>query len=480
MAFHTRLQFFTYAILLILLFNITPAEAIHTVRVVSGLSLPVFVTAAPGDTTRLFIIEQRSGSTGRIRILRHDSLLTRPFLSVSNLATGTEEGLLGLAFNPDYAINGYFYVHYTRASDLSIVIERFHVSSDPDSADAASGDTLMIVPHPFTNHNGGMLAFGQDGYLYMGFGDGGSGYDPGNRAQSDTCLLGKILRIDVNNGNPYAIPPTNPFVNSPGVRPEIWAKGVRNPWRWSFDRLTHDLYIGDVGQDSTEEIDFQPANSTGGQNYGWRCMEGFRCTGLTGCTCNDPSLTLPVYTYNHTGGRCAILGGYVYRGCAVPSLLGTYFFADLCSNQIWSFQFVNDSVTNFQDRTTELQPGGGLTLGSISSFGEDASGELYICDLYDGNIFKIMPDTDPSPDVQNLTAISSDNDLVLHWTAIASPARYNVYRSSAVDAPFPGAGWSLIATDLPGIQGENATSFTDVGVVPSADRYFYTVTATCP
>jgi len=412
--------------------------------------------------------------------MRDDSVLVRPFLSVPNLATDNEEGLLGLAFHPNYAANGYFFVHYTRASDLSVVIERFHVSSDPDSADAASGDTLLVIPHPYTNHNGGMLAFGQDGYLYMGLGDGGSGYDPGNRAQSDTCLLGKILRIDVDHGNPYAIPPTNPWATSPTVRHEIWAKGVRNPWRWSFDGLTHDLYIGDVGQDNHEEIDFQTANSTGGQNYGWRCMEGLSCTGLSGCTCNDPSLTLPIYTYDHSGGRCAILGGYVYRGCAIPSLLGTYFFADLCSNQIWSFRLVNDAISDFQERTTELAPGGGLQIANISSFGQDASGELYICDVYDGNVFKIVPDSTESPFIENLTAISSDNDLVLHWTARASLARYNVYRSANADAPFPGKEWTLIATELSGIQGENAMSYADAEIIPSTGRFFYVVTATCP
>lgn len=475
---HPTIQVLTYAILLACLLRITPAEASHTVSVASGLTRPVLVTAPRGDTTRIFVVEQRNGSTGAIRILRGGSLLTRPFLSVSGVATGNEQGLLGLAFHPNYSSNGYFYVNFTRGSDGATVIERFHVSSDPDSADAISGQTVLTIPQPFANHNGGNLAFGNDGYLYIGMGDGGSGNDPGHRAQSDTTLLGKILRIDIDSAFPYAIPPTNPWATSPTVRHEIWAKGVRNPWRWSFDRLTHDLYIGDVGQDAWEEIDIQPANSPGGQNYGWRCMEGLNCTGLSDCICNDPSLTLPIYNYSHGGGKCSITGGYVYRGCADPGLQGTYFFADFCSNQIWSFRFVNDTITQFQERTAELAPGGGLSITSISSFGEDAFGELYICDLNGGEVFKIVPDSMVTDAVQNLTAISFASDLVLRWTANAGLETYNVYRSSFADAPFPGPEWTQIAFGLPAIQGPNAMTYTDT--TTSADRYFYFVTAVCP
>ncbi|HEY3296366.1 MAG TPA: PQQ-dependent sugar dehydrogenase [bacterium] len=496
-------QLLTCAYLVICLLKITPAQASHTIRVASGLSRPVLVTAPLGDTARIFIVEQRSGSTGAIRIERNSSVLSRPFLSVPNLATGSEQGLLGLAFHPNYATNGYFFVNYTRSSDGATVIARFHVSSDPDSADAASGQTILTIPQPFANHNGGNLAFGNDGYLYIGMGDGGDANDPGNRAQSDTTLLGKLLRIDVDSAFPYAIPPTNPWA----VRHEIWAKGLRNPWRWSFDRATHDLYIGDVGQGAWEEIDVQAAGSPGGENYGWRCMEGLHCTGLSGCTCNDPALTLPIYNYDHSGGKCAITGGYVYRGCADSALQGTYFFADFCSNQIWSFRYVNGTVTDFQERTAELAPSGGLSITSISSFGQDALGELYICDLDGGEVFKILPDNPVDcnhngradacdiaagfsrdanhngiPDececvaatVQDLTAQPSGNDLLLNWTVGGGLETYTVYRATSVDAPFPGPGWAQIAAGL------TAASFADSGAIAASDRYFYLVTAVCP
>jgi glucose/arabinose dehydrogenase len=481
-----RSLFVTCAIIVIFLVLDASAQTLQTERVASGLTRPVFVTAEAGDTARLFVIEQRSGTTGRIRIIRSGLLVSRPFLSVPNLATGTEQGLLGLAFDPHFATNGYFFINCTRGSDGSTTLLRFRVSSDPDSADAASGDTLLVIPQPYTNHNGGMLAFGPDGYLYMGMGDGGSANDPENRAQSDTSLLGKLLRIDVDSAFPYAIPPTNPWADSPTVRHEIWAKGVRNPWRWSFDRQTHDLWIGDVGQDAWEEIDVQPDGSPGGQNYGWRCMEGFNCTGLTGCTCNDPSLTLPIYNYDHSGGKCAITGGYVYRGCAITGLQGTYFFADFCSNQIWSFRYANNTISEFTDRTAELAPSGGLNIQSISSFGEDANGELYICDLNDGEIFKILPTGTPGDcnciagAVTDLTVYPSGDNIELRWTANSGTATYNVYRAIAADAPFPGVDWTIIAPNLPAVAGPNAMSYTDPGTIPNADRFFYLVTAVCP
>jgi hypothetical protein len=272
---------------------------------------------------------------------------------------------------------------------------------------------VLTISQPFANHNGGWIAFGADGYLYIAMGDGGSGNDPGNRAQDITSqLLGKILRIDVNGDDfpadtarNYASPSTNPFVGVIGDD-EIWAYGLRNPWRNSFDRLTHDLYIADVGQSAVEEIDFQAASSTGGENYGWRCMEGDRCTGFSGCTCNSPSLVLPIHTYTHTGQNCSITGGYVYRGCAISGLGGTYFFADYCSDKIWSFRFDGVNQTEFTDRTVELTPDIG-SISSITSFGEDAYGEIYICDQ-GGEVFKIIP-TDSPPDCNNnLLADSCD------------------------------------------------------------------------
>lgn len=229
---------------------------------------PTCITHAGDGSGRLFIVEQ----AGRIRIIQSNSVLTLPFLDIaSRIATGGERGLLGLAFSPGFSTNGQCYVNYTRTNDGAIVVSRFQITADPNLADQNSEQVLLTVPQPFANHNGGQIAFGQDGYLYIGTGDGGSGGDPQNRAQNPSTLLGKILRIDVESGvTPYAIPPDNPFVSAPPFGPEIWAWGLRNPWRFSFDRETGDLYIGDVGEGSREEINFQPAGSSGGQNYGWR------------------------------------------------------------------------------------------------------------------------------------------------------------------------------------------------------------------
>ncbi len=371
-----------------------------TVRVAGGLDHAVFVTHAPNDPDRLFIVEKQ----GRIKILdlTTNMLLATPFLDIDSLvggglSSGDERGLLGLAFHPDYQSNGFFYVNYTNNFGTTAV-QRYTVSGNRDVADAGSGLTLMSVFQPFTNHNGGWLGFGpNDGFLYISTGDGGSGNDPGNRAQDITNQkLGKMLRIDVDGdngpGGNYGIPADNPFVNEVGDD-EIWAYGLRNPWRPSFDRATGDLYIADVGQGAREEINFQPNDSTGGENYGWRCMEGNGCTGLSGCTCNDPALTDPIHEYFHNVGR-SITGGYVYRGCAIPSLQGTYFFGDFGSARIWSFTFDGVNMTNFTQRNFELSPSSdGFPIGAIASFGEDNDGEVYIVDragASTGEFFKIV------------------------------------------------------------------------------------------
>ncbi|MFQ5494843.1 MAG: IPTL-CTERM sorting domain-containing protein, partial [Phycisphaerae bacterium] len=298
---------------------------------------------------------------------------------------------LGLAFHPDYANNGWFFVNYT---DLAgdTVVARFQVTADPDIAGAASEQIILQIPQPFPNHNGGWLGFGPgDGFLYIATGDGGGSGGPLNNGQNTARLLGKMLRIDVDTASPFAIPPDNPFVGVAGALDEIWAFGLRNPWRCAFDSETGELFIADVGQDVVEEIDVQPAASPGGENYGWRCREGGNC--FDPACCNNAGFTDPVHTYTHGGlpFRCSITGGEVYRGCAIEGLAGTYFFADLCSNQIWSFRF-NGSVVGFQERTAELAPGGGLNISGVSSFGRDALGELYIVDLFDGEVFKIIPD----------------------------------------------------------------------------------------
>jgi hypothetical protein len=282
------------------------------------------------------------------------------------------------------------------------MVVRYRVSAaDPDVADPGSAFTIIgPITQPFSNHNGGGIEFGPDGYLYIGMGDGGSGGDPSCYAQRGDSLLGKMLRLDVDGGSPYAIPPTNPYVNDPAFRDEIWAIGLRNPWRFSFDRHNGDLYIGDVGQNAIEEISFQAGGTPGGVNFGWKIMEGTACFSTANCAatvprCNDPLLRLPIHEYTHSQG-CSVTGGYVYRGCAIPDLRGTYFFADYCSHTIWSFRYAGGSLTDLRVRTAELAPGGGLTIDFITSFGVDARGELYI--IGGGEVFRVLPRA-PAPAV---------------------------------------------------------------------------------
>ncbi len=379
-----------------------------TVRVASGLNRPIFVTHAPGDSTRLFIVEQR----GVIKILDlvSGTVLGTPFLDIDALVAGPansfdERGLLGLAFHPDYQSNGFFYVDYTNNASAT-TIRRYSVSADPDVADAASGFTLMTISQPFTNHNGGWIGFGpNDGYLYIATGDGGSSCDPSARAQNITgTMLGKMLRIDVdaNDAGNYGIPADNPFVDEVGID-EIWAYGLRNPWRSSFDRATGDLYIADVGQFTWEEINFQSADSTGAENYGWDCMEGNHCPPgcpAGACACFSPDLTDPIHEYSH-GLGFSITGGYVYRGSAIPSLQGTYFFGDFGSARTWSFIFDGENMIDFTERTAELSPSSdGFSIGAIASFGEDNDGNLYIvdrCSTTCGEVFRLVLETNLTP-----------------------------------------------------------------------------------
>jgi glucose/arabinose dehydrogenase len=370
-----------------------------TTRVASGLNRPIYVTHAPGDFDRVFIVQQ----SGEIMILdlAGETLLGTPFLDLSSVVSCCDErGLLGLAFHPDYQTNGFFYVNYTNSSgDTEIV--RYQVMGSPatsNTADSTSAFAILLLTQPTVNHNGGWIDFGpNDGYLYIATGDGGFGCDPSQRAQDLTDEpMGKILRIDVNGGTPFAIPPNNPFVGVAGDD-EIWAYGLRNPFRCAFDSETGDLYVGDVGQNEIEEIDFQPGSSSGGENYGWDCMEGDQCSDVSsgcspsGCVCNAPGLVPPIHQYTHSIGN-VITGGEVYRGCAISDLGGAYFFADFGSDRIWSFVY-DGTLQNFTERTSELAPGGGLSISSVSSFGRDAQGEVYICDLFGGEVFKIVPDT---------------------------------------------------------------------------------------
>jgi len=402
---------------------------LKTTRIITGLSRPVLAVAPKGDTERLFIVEQW---TGRIRLYKNGTLLGTPFLDINPIVigSGNERGFLGLAFHPDYASNGRFYVSYDDNSGRSMIREYLRSAGNPDVADPASFTNIIgPITQPFTNHNGGMISFSPiDGFLYFGLGDGGSGNDPGNRAQDITNqFLGKMLRIDVDgddfpadaNKN-YAVPPSNPFVGITGDD-EIWAYGLRNPWRFSFDRDNGDLYIGDVGQNAIEEIDFQPASSTGGENYGWRCMEGNNCTGLTGCTCFSATLTDPIEDYNH-GQGFSITGGYVYRGDDIPGLQGTYFYCDYGSARIWSFHYdeATGSLVDFTVRTTELIPNVG-SINSISSLGQDGVGELYFVDHSGGEIFKLEHDCTLPADCQQ--TFCDGTDLALNDCPCANPGQ---------------------------------------------------------
>ena len=353
--------------------------AIRLQEVASGLDFPLFLTAPPADNNRLFIVEK----TGRIRIVRNGSVLPVPFLDLSGkVSNGSEQGLLGLAFHPGYAANGRFVVNYTNSSgDTRITV--FRVSANPDVADAASEQIILAVDQPYSNHNGGMVAFGPDGKLYIGMGDGGSGGDPQGNGQNRGVLLGKVLRLEVSGSGLASVPGDNPFVGQAGVRPEIWSYGVRNPWRFSFDRFTHDLYIGDVGQNAREEIDASTDVSQFGRglNYGWNRMEGATCYDPPG-SCDQNGLTRPVVDYPHSQG-CSVTGGYVYRGAAITALQGLYFYADYCEGWVRSFRLSGTRVSEETDWAA-LRPG-----GQITSFGEDARGELYLM-TSGGKVFRIV------------------------------------------------------------------------------------------
>jgi glucose/arabinose dehydrogenase len=340
------------------------------------LDAPLYLTDAGDGTGTLYVVEQ----AGRILAVSADGRQLGVFLDIrGRVLSGGERGLLGLAFHPDYERNGRFFVNYTaRAGNGDTIVSEFR-RAGPVRADPASERVLLRIDQPFANHNGGWVDFGPDGFLYIGTGDGGSAGDPMNNGQRLDTLLGKILRIDVDRGRPYAIPPGNPFVSRAGARPEIFDYGLRNPWRASFDRVTRDLFIGDVGQASREEIDVHPASARPGLNFGWRVMEGSSC--FRASSCDQRGLTLPVAEYRTSEG-CAVTGGYVYRGSRYPSLVGGYFFADFCNGRIHVLSAADALRGPVRHRTlldTEL---------SIASFGEDEQGELYVVDL-GGSVWRL-------------------------------------------------------------------------------------------
>jgi glucose/arabinose dehydrogenase len=332
--------------------------------VTAGLASPVFLTQ-PLDDGRIFVVEQG----GRIRVIRNGVLQTTPFLDISSrVLSGGERGLLSVAFHPQYTTNHFFYVYFTTQTNGDIRIERFTTTANPEVADPTTSKLIITTPHfRQANHNGGLVSFGLDGMLYAGVGDGGGGGDPYQTGQAPDSLLGSLLRLDVS-GDPYTIPPSNPFVGQANKRGEIWAKGLRNPWRYAFDAPTGLLYIADVGQGLREEVDVIPATQAG-VNYGWSIMEGAICYNAT--TCTQTGLTPPILDYTHTGGACSITGGYVYRGSAIPGIRGHYFYSDYCAGFLKSFRYENGVAVDQKDW--------GLTTSSVTSFGVDFGGELYMC-----------------------------------------------------------------------------------------------------
>jgi glucose/arabinose dehydrogenase len=357
-----------------------------------AFSRPVFAASPPGDMECLFVVEQ---NTGKIRILRlaTGAIDATPFLQVTGLSSGNEQGLLGLAFAPDFETSGLFYVNFTNTTG-NTVVRRYKVSAaDKYVADPASALDILTIPQPFSNHNGGWIGFSpKDKFLYIAIGDGGSENDPKKTSQDPKLLLGKMLRIDVSKDDfpadparNYGIPADNPFVGNAAFLPEIWALGLRNPWRCSFDRKTGDLYIGDVGQNKFEEIDFQPAASKGGENYGWSLREGKHPFKPPTPLAAAPGLSEPLFEYSHSDGGQGVVGGYVYRGAAISDLVNTYFYADI-TGIVSSFE--GTTAKDPTDRTDELFPAGGPS--AISSFAEDDSGELYIVNLIPGEIHKIV------------------------------------------------------------------------------------------
>jgi uncharacterized repeat protein (TIGR01451 family) len=484
-------------------FGLTPGSAVFTNNagtsgalvaslalfpIATGLDSPVAITNAHDGSGRLFITLQDG------RVMLHDGCVVHltPFLDISSLVlSGGERGLLSIAFHPSFPATPYFYVYYTRLGDGALVIARYRVSvGNPNLADPASGVILLVIPHPVNgNHNGGQLQFGPDGYLYIGTGDGGSGDDPPCNAQNNDTLLGRILRIDVNQNfdTPpyYGIPPTNP--GTVGL-PETWAKGMRNPWRFSFDRLTGDLLIGDVGQNQFEEVDLEPAGAAGGRNYGWKVMEGNNCTGTSTSTCTvtppacfSPSYTAPVFDYSHASGRCAITGGYRYRGSQIPALAGNYVYGDLCNGQI--FQAAESGGVWSSGVSTPFSSG-----LSISTFGEDEAGELYVANYsVSGAVYRIVspgPQADLSVTKTDGQASAVPGQPVTYTITVGNAGPFTAYSATVADT-FPvtlqNVNWTCSAS--PGssccsiVGGGGSINNRPVTVLPGG-TVTYTATAT--
>jgi glucose/arabinose dehydrogenase len=425
----------------------------------TGLSSPVDVVNAGDGSGRLFIVQQG----GEILVYEGDQVLGTPFLDIDPLVvSGGEQGLLGMAFHPNYPATPFFFVNYTCQATGSqpectntgdTIIARFQVSGNPNLADPASRRTLLVIPQPFANHNAGDLKFGPDGYLWIPMGDGGSGNDPDCNAQRDDSLLGKLLRIDVDqnvNTPPYyGIPPTNPYIGPGDPRDEVFARGLRNPFRFSFDRQTGDLFIGDVGQNALEEVDFMPAGTGAAANYGWKIMEGTSCTGHSeNCPgyvppCGSPLFTPPILEYDHDLGDCAIIGGFRYRGSGIPSLSGRYVYSDNCTGTV---RVGTESPPGTWTSSVLLESG-----VPISAFGEDESGELYATAL-DGTVYRFMPTAPPSVSVNDITVVEGDGGTTS--AAFTVSLSYSAGQTASVEyatgggTASPGSDYSSVSGSL--------------------------------
>ena len=406
-----KLQFVLSGILSIVMLVVSAQQDIRLTKVAGGLSKPLFVTHVNDD--RIFIVEQ----AGKVKILKNGIVSADPFLNITDRVNSrnTEQGLLGLAFHPDFKNNGFIYVNYIANGVNRTVVSRFNlVAGNPDRIDSSSEKVLMIINQPFSNHNGGCIHFGRDGYLYIAQGDGGSARDPMGNGQNRKTMLAKMLRIDVNSTGIYGIPPDNPFAKDTSYLPEIWALGLRNPWRWSFDRLNGDMWIADVGQDIWEEVNYTSASSKGGENYGWRCYEGLADFDLSGCQAKS-NFVFPIANYKHNTNAegCSITGGYVYRGSECSYLYGDYIYGDYCSGWIWAIHKYAGVKDSFANRLIYK-----FSKNQLSSFGEDAQGELYLCALAEGSVYKL---SDTCRVDVSITSEDPDcDDLANGWILLGS------------------------------------------------------------
>jgi len=451
--------------------------SVTTELVASGLNRPIYAAAPSGDA-RLFIVEQK----GTIQLLKDGSILPDPFLDISTVVTTpsswSEQGLLGLAFHPDFATNRRFFVHYTDLSGDTVIARYEANAGNPDIAVPSSAEIVLTADQPVSNHNCGSINFGPDGYLYFGFGDGGGTGDPNDLAQDPSTLMGKFIRIDVDS-LPYSVPLTNPFVGVAAVLDEIWAVGLRNPYRWSFDRSTGDLWIADVGQTSWEEINYQPAASTGSENYGWSYMEGLHCYDPP-VDCGADTLYLPIHEYSHDADECSVTGGYVYRGSAVPELTGYYLFGDYCSNRLWGLKYDGSEVTGFLDMTAQLNPAG--QIDALAGIGEGGDGELYLVDregTTSGEVYKIIQDPTGINDGDGLPAAVQLGSAFPNPTSARTELVLMLPRPSRVTARVSDAAGRTIRTLLSGVTQRGVHRLTWDGksnsgrVVPSGVYFMW-------